>query len=227
MARVTYGAFVTELRGSLGGTVFQRNAYGFTGKNKPAMSRLQSTGQNEIHRIVTLVTQFWESITQIQRDAWNAWAASHPVQSVHNPSAILTGYTYFLKYNMVRCVPGNAVLEEPTAGVLTLPPIAPVVFIDSGEVWININAPLDMNYAWSGYLSPPQKKTLAYNTSRTRYMCQHNISTSNVSAYANYIKNFGALPAVGDTVFFEFQPWGLYSPYIPSSQFFTLVVGTI
>lgn len=225
MARIKYGSIATEIRGSIGGQTFQGNAYGFTIKNKPNMARLQSQSQNEVHRMVTFITQYWEQITQAQRDAWNAWAISHPVTSKHNPLANLSGYAYFLKYNMIRCQDTVSPLDEPTAGILNLPALAPTLDRDGSYLWFeNHPAPAEMNYAFNVYLSPPQRKTQSFNNSKTRYCYHGSLANNQWDVAANYIANFGKLPSPGDTIFCEVQPWGLYSPYIPQSQYFVLTV---
>lgn len=225
MARIKYGSIATEIRGSIGGSTFQGNAYGFTIKNKPNMARLQSQSQNEKHRLVTLITQHWFTLTQVKRDHWNAFALAHPVQAKHNSDAVLTGYTYFLKYNLIRCNSGVSPLDEPTDGTLTLPTVAPSIRNDNPYLWFNNHAGAAyMDWAFNCYLSPPQKATQSYSLSKTRYMAHGNISNGDVEVTTNYIAFFGKLPSIGSIVFAEFQPWGLYIPMIPQSQFFILYV---
>jgi hypothetical protein len=225
MARIKYGSIATEIRGSIGGTTFQGNAYGFTVKNKANMARLQSVSQNEKHRIVTEISQRWFIITQAQRDHWNAFALAHPVPAKHNSDAVLTGYTYFLKYNLIRCNSGVSPLDEPTDGTITLPVVYPSVRLDSPYLWWNNNAGgVYLDWAFNCYLSPPQKATQSYNMSKTRYMAHGNITAGDVQVDAGYKSFFGVLPAVGDILFAEFQPWGLYIPFIPQSQYFVIHV---
>jgi hypothetical protein len=225
MARIVYGAIATEIRGSIGGTTFQGNAYGFTIKNKANMARLQSVAQNEKHRLVTLVSQFWFALTQAKRDHWTAFALAHPVASKHNPAAVLNGYTYFLKYNMIRAQGGVVVLDEPTDGTLTLPPMAPALSLSGGSLWWNIASDaFYADWAYNVYLSPPMRASQSYNASKTRYVENGNFANSNVDVSAPYLSFFGALPAIGDIIFCEVQPWGQYTPAIPQSSYFVLVV---
>jgi hypothetical protein len=225
MARIVYGAIATEIRGSIGGSTFQGNAYGFTIKNKPNMARLQSVSQNEKHRLVTLISQFWFSLTQAKRDHWTAFALAHPVASKHNPSAVLTGYTYFLKYNLIRAQGGVVVLDEPTDGTLVLPPSAPALSLSGGDLYFNVTSDAFYpEWAYNVYLSPPVRASQSYNASKTRYMENGNFANSNVNVSANYLSAFGSLPAVSDTIFCEVQPWGQYIPAIPQSLYHILIV---
>ncbi len=225
MARIKYGSIATEIRGSIGGTTFQRNAYGYTIKNKPNMVRLQSESQNEIHRYMTAVSQRWLAITQVQRNHWEAFALAHPTPSVHNPDALLTGYTFFLKYNLIRAVSGVFLLDEPTDGSLTLPPINPYVRKDPGGLLVNpMSGALYLEWAYNVYLSPAVKATESYNVSKTRYVGHGNLSNSENDVTGLYQAAFGSLPSAGKVVFCEIQPWGQYVPIIVQSQFFILTV---
>lgn len=225
MGRIVFGAIATEIRGSVGGTTFQGNAYGFTVKNKANMARLQSVAQNELHRLITFVSQYWLTLTQAQRDHWTAFAISHPVSSNNNPAAVLSGYNYFLKYNLIRGVGGVVPMDEPTDGTLSFPSFSPSLWLDSGHLWFNLNAggPY-MDMAYNFYLSPPTKKTQGYRQSSTRYIENANMNSSWQDCNANFLKFFGKLPSVGDRIFAEVQPWGQYIPQIPQSQYFILTV---
>lgn len=225
MARIKYGSIATEIRGSIGGTTFQRNAYGFSIKNKPNMVRLQSESQNEVHRYMTAVSQRWLAITEVQRNHWNAFALAHPVPSVHNPDAMLTGYTFFLKYNLIRAVSGVYILDEPTDGSLTLHPINPYVRKAPGALLVcPMSGAVYLEWAYNVYLSPPVKATESYNLSKTRFVGHGNLSNSENDVTDLYQAAFGKLPNAGEIIFCEMQPWGLYVPYIVQSQFFILTV---
>lgn len=225
MARIIYGSIATEINGSIGGQTFQKNAYGFTIKNKPNMVRLQSARQNEIHRNLTKISQLWFTLSQSIRDHWSAFALAHPVQAVHNPSAILTGYTYFLKYNLIRYVAGLSVLNEPLDGSLTLPPIVPVLKKDGQLLAMNPGSDAQYN-AWNFnlYLSPPVRDTHAYSVSKTRFMTVAVIGHTDLYITTEYVNRFGIVPSVSDTLFCEVQPFGALIPILVQSQYFVLKV---
>jgi len=225
MARITYGAIATELRGSVGGSTFQKNKFGFTMKNKPNMARLQSVDQNAQHRLLDYIVKGWQQITDAQRASWSAWALAHPVQSKHNPSAILDGYTYFLRYNLEHALFVSTYLAEPNPGTLALPSINPYLVFFGGALSVNPQPTVDTPAIFFNlFLSPPMAKTRSFSNSFTRGMTVLPLQAGNVDISSFYLGKFGHLPATGNTVFAEFQLWGGSIPYIFGSQKFVLTV---
>lgn len=114
MARIKYGALVTEIAGSIGGTTFQRNAYGFTIKNKPNVV-IPNTNIQQVRKLgMRTVTTSWGELTQSERDAWDTYAELFPIPARLNTSSDLNGFNYFLKYHLLRNSSDNlAIIEDP------------------------------------------------------------------------------------------------------------------
>ena len=68
MARITYSGLVTSIRGKVGGTVFQANAYGHTVKNSPNMVRPNTPDQQLSKVILSKAVKLWSEISQPERD---------------------------------------------------------------------------------------------------------------------------------------------------------------
>jgi hypothetical protein len=225
MARIIYGSIATEINGSVGGSTFQRNAYGFTMKNKPNMARLQSIKQNEQHRRLDYVVKGWQQITEVQRSSWNSWALSHPIPAKHNAMAVLTGYTYFLKYNLLHTMFATNYLAEPSAGVLALPSINPYLVYSAGVFSVNSQPDVDiLAIFYNLYLSPPMSKTRGFSDSFTRAISIFDLVAGNHDITSAYQAVFGIVPTSGVNIFAEFQLWGGSIPYIFASQKFILNV---
>jgi len=67
MARIIYGAIGTEIRGKVGGTVFQGNKHGYTIKNKGLNTNNTSSRQRSMKSNIIAVTQAWRSLSSTQR----------------------------------------------------------------------------------------------------------------------------------------------------------------
>jgi len=225
MARIIYGSLATEINGSVGGQTFQRNAYGFTIKNKPNMARLQSLKQNEQHRRFDYVVKGWQQITSAQRASWSAWALSHPIPARHNSMAILSGYSYFLKYNLLHTMFVSTFLAEPNPGVLALPAINPYLVMFGGNLSVNPQPAVDVAPIFFNlYLSPPMSQSRSFSNSFTRAMIVLPLVSGNVNISSYYQSVFGSLPASGNSIFAEFQLFGGSIPYIFASQKFILTI---
>ena len=225
MARIIYGSIATEINGSVGGSTFQRNAYGFTMKNKPNMARLQSIKQNEQHRRFDYVVKGWQQITSAQRASWVSWALAHPVPAKHNAMAVLDGYSYFLKYNLIHTMFVSTYLAEPNPGTLALPSIVPYLVFSGGNLSVNPQPASDVAAIFFNlYLSPPMSVTRGFSDSFTRAMIVLPLVAGNVNISSYYLSVFGSLPTSSNYIFAEFQLFGGSIPYIFASQKFVLTV---
>jgi hypothetical protein len=225
MARIVYGALATEIRGSIGGTTFQGNAYGFSVKNKANMARLQSERQREAHRRLDYVVKGWQQISQEQRDKWTAWAIAHPVQASNNPSAILDGYGYWLKYNLMHTMWVSTYLAAPNEGTLSLPSLTPYVNNSAGVLAINPVPSFEASAIFFNlYMSPPIPPTKGFSDSYTRAIIVLPVTSGNADITSYYNAVFGSIPPSGSRIMVELQLWGGSIPYIFGSQKFILEV---
>ena len=76
MARIIYSALVTQIKGSVGGTTFQSNAYGFTIKNKASVVKPRTMLQERSKKFFASATGAWRKLSQTNRDTWVSWAAA-------------------------------------------------------------------------------------------------------------------------------------------------------
>jgi len=99
MAKVQYGALVTELKGKIGGTVFQSGRYGFQARNKPVPIKTASTSQSDVRSAILSVSKAWKTLSAAQRLAFDAIAPSWPAVDAFGNPILLTGYNVFCKTN--------------------------------------------------------------------------------------------------------------------------------
>lgn len=122
MARVTYGESITEYAGSIGGVTFLRNASGPIAKlrsNPPVNpSPAQSTYQTNMATLVA----FWSTLSQDDKDAWDAWSIPHKHTTPWGVEKTLSGYQWFLSCNLVRLIYNPTPLSSPPAWTAFSPP---------------------------------------------------------------------------------------------------------
>jgi hypothetical protein len=225
MARVKYGSLVTNIRGSIGGTTFQNNKYGFTAKNKGLPSSAGTTSQMQIRRNMLLVTNYWGQITEYQRSTWNAFAISHPQPIKSDSLIMLSGYALFLKYNLLMLSSGQGMQSEATDGVLPSPVIHPYVFYREGRLVCNPGgSPAIPTNWWLTSISPPMPFQLEYVRSPLRFLIILNQNEVLVDIHDYYLNLFGRLPASGATVWCKCVLTSGSIPQISSPSFFKVVV---
>lgn len=204
MARIIYSALVTSINGSVGGTTFQRNAYGHTIKKKPNIVNPNRPRQQARKANLQFLAQHWQNLTTVQRDAWASYAIAHPVPSRLNPSSNLSGHAIWLRTNLLRLTMGQTLLDTITnvnsdgllGGTIEVQRIGgTLIYFDDSDSTLN-------NMDVLCYVSAPVKATQQYDRSLTRFMDFFSLSSvDQVDITSVYLAQFGALPTVGQFIF--------------------------
>ena len=95
MASVKYGTIVTELKGKLGGQVFQKCGQSLSLRSNPTHRTPQSSQALKARQDVTRLASYWRSLTQAQKDSYTTNAASFPTVDKFGNPIVLTGYQLF------------------------------------------------------------------------------------------------------------------------------------
>ena len=123
MARVTYGSGVTELAGSIGGVTYQKNASGNIAKlrSNPTVNPtiLQSAQQQKVAYLVA----YWPTLSQANKDLWDAFAIAHDHTTPWGEIKTLSGYQWFMSCNLYRLYSSATAMDSP-GGWLNAPPPA-------------------------------------------------------------------------------------------------------
>jgi hypothetical protein len=203
MARIKYGTIVTQINGSVGGNVFQNNAFGFTLKAKGSVRNPNSKKQNANKGYVSSVSKAWANLSDSDRAAWISYAATYPQPSRHSPTDYLSGYGLFLKWNQVymtgTTTPG-AIISAP-------PLVLPTSTVPTWEFrcYPSIHNLNQLNMSWSIEstdwlcnieLGAPMPAGQNFIGSKTRFMSVVTPSASAVGIDGPYRRTFGnrALP---------------------------------
>lgn len=94
MANIKYGAIITEIKGKVGGSVFQSNKAGFTMKNKPKIAidraKARTFGDGHQNLLFSSAIKNWSQITEANRSSWSAlvgtWQFNNKFGDVYNGS---------------------------------------------------------------------------------------------------------------------------------------------
>jgi hypothetical protein len=115
MARVTYGAAITELQGSIGGITFQRNASGSIARLRPKKPLVSNARQIARQVPLSQLLGIWQSLTQGDIDDWNDLAAAHDHVNAWGETKTLSGFQWFMSYNLNLHTIGAAYVDTPAA----------------------------------------------------------------------------------------------------------------
>lgn len=204
MARIKFSALVESIQGSIAGTTFQRNAYGFTAKKKPTPTKPTRELQLIRQANANFSASAWKGLTPTDRAAWSTYAENFPIATRLNPDANLNGYNYFLKYHDLRQLVSNlVVLDNPGNDQNTY-------LLDGGSVSNNGTGVLstDGEFAvdqvdWFCLLfaTPPFNPSKEFISFTPRFMGADFFDQAFFIDFTQrYLNAFGNLPEVGQTI---------------------------
>jgi hypothetical protein len=201
MARITYSALIENISGSIAGTTFQSNKYGFTVKKKPNIVVPRSPTQQRQQKYMSLAVSAWKSLTASQRTDWDTWAATYPQYAHNNPTSVLSGYAVFVKVHILRFMANLSVLPGPTYTSYAEDTLTYSVFRYSYYFSVTLNSTNESeNWYINFSLSRPFAPTQAYIGTKIRYIDSYKNLSDDYDISPAYTALYGALPSVGDLV---------------------------
>jgi hypothetical protein len=160
MALIKLGAIAQDIRGTLNGNVFSRNRGGAYVRSKVSPLQPVSEASSRSRAMFKAVSQrFAQELDEMQANAWDVFAATHPYLNVFGDSIILTGVAMFQALNRRNRECGEAWLDDPPATFVVedLGDIA-VALTASGGALAGTITPARTVYAPQGlyvFITPP------------------------------------------------------------------------
>jgi len=205
MAKVLYGSIVTQLSGSIGGTVFARNASGNTCRRKSRNINRNTIAMSAFRNSFGFIQRSWRSISSADRTTWSTNAALFPYVNSLGITHYYTGFQLYSKFNnqlfnvgapLITTAPTPSPMSAITMAIssfssdttffvfrytdsISLTSVVPEGFIL--QVFATSNLSL-------GVSSPN------IGTYKMIHKYSAGVDTSFVSLYADYVATFGSVP---------------------------------
>ncbi len=208
MARVKYSAFVDSIDGSVGGTTFQKNRYGFTMRRKPNPSKPNSSSQNLRKSAMALVQNAWIALSDANRAAWNTYASTFPRAPKHNPSANFNGFNYFTFYNLVRSRHSTGITTDPSGVQRTFSFDSTSITSELGVLTWRPDVTISGGN-WIAFLKASRQTTLSAFAKPNKLrdvFSRDDIASFDVAITSSYEDLFGAIPVESDFIFIQ-ETW--------------------
>jgi len=148
MALVKLGGPVADIRGSIGGTVYSRNRSGAIARSRTIPVNPGSASQIKIRSCIGVIRNLWyNTLTQAQRDAWDAYAESVSMLNRVGESINLTGWNHFCR-SALSCLYNDLsyVADGPTE--MALPEQDETISISASAASGEITVTFDESSAW-------------------------------------------------------------------------------
>lgn len=121
MAIFVPGPAIAEIRGSQGGTVFSRNRHGqYTRQRSTPVNPNSARQIASRERFNTLATYWRDTLTQAQRDGWDAYAAGTNWINGVGQVTHLTGMNHFIRSNNFYLIASQAIVTA-APGTMGIP----------------------------------------------------------------------------------------------------------
>lgn len=204
------GPLVTTVAGSIGGTTFQRSPIATIVRAKP-LPTLRRTQYTDTARATTgSWSQQWRSLSQVDRDAWQATADG--LTWTNRFGDVIRGKGYWL---FMRCNQYLQLLGEPTVSTPGTVAALDAIVGAGGNFGPALNWPIvwsspgavGSNQRWLIFATPPLSPGRSASFGQTRYIgFIRDRATSPRDAYSDYVARFGSPVPTGRVVFVTLLP---------------------
>src|SRR4030042_3414383 len=127
MALIKFGGGIADMRGSIGGTVFSRNASGAIARNRTKPTYSGTTKQLERAATIADLSNYWKTVlTTAERTLWDNLAKETVVRNRLGETSQTKGINLFIKSNASLDMVGVARVTAPPAEAIT-PPLIPTI----------------------------------------------------------------------------------------------------
>lgn len=226
MARLKFGALVSKMSGSIGGSTLQRSSFGHSIRSKPLPIHSRKPLQLIRRSWMSEIQSAWSALTEIQRNLWRQFI-SYSGQSINNDSSIqISGYNLFLKYQFCRKLCNLPLLVEFTYIPIPQWPQAFIFSNVSNQLFIQFDRVIsDNEYFFILSVSNPRVPSKSYSPQNCRYMFCVRSNSDTFSFTETYIQNFGLLAQTGDTVHFSIYYFSLLAPLLSGYSTGKAIIG--
>ena len=122
MALIKWGAFVTDGRGKVGGQVLTKGRSGAVIRNKVTPTNPNTARQSAARSLLSQFSQQWKTLTQGERDAWNAAVSSFTKTNVFGDTVSPSGKNLFTKLNINLSLINQTPITSPPLPVEMVSP---------------------------------------------------------------------------------------------------------
>ena len=102
MAKITPGAIISEISGSIANVTYSRSKYGMYSKAKLNQTNPDTPAQQAARAIAAAATAAWQALPPDEQAAWNQFAVGQLSKSRLSLRSILNGYNAFIRFYITR-----------------------------------------------------------------------------------------------------------------------------
>lgn len=149
MALVKYGGGIVQMSGSMAGNTYARNRYGNYVRARTKPVNPNSNDQNAVRAALAMLTERWiETLTAVQRTAWNLYASNVAMKNRLGETVNLSGFNHYIRSNTNRARWGFATIDNGPV-VFELPDKDPLFAFTASEATGMLTIAYDAALEWA------------------------------------------------------------------------------
>jgi len=137
------------MSGSIGGTTFARNHYGNYARAKTKPINPNTAMQQAVRASLSFLTDYWgQTLTAVQRTAWNLYGSSVAMVNKLGETVYLTGFNHFIRSNSILKRSARTLVAAGPV-IFELPEADPTFSITATQTDNKITYTYDDTAAWA------------------------------------------------------------------------------
>lgn len=138
MAVIKTSALVDEIKGSIGGTVFQVSKWGQIAKQKSTRKPTVSASLSVQWDIVSFAIEVWRGLSPLERQSWVDNAAAYPSTDRYGNLVIPTAYNLFMRVALRLPIPAIRTMNSCSPLSFSLPIWSMVENAVPGQLFVEL-----------------------------------------------------------------------------------------
>lgn len=206
MARILPGAAISDIRGKVGGSVFQRSAQGLTMRAKTSPINPRSIAQSSQRSLTASLQTTWQQLEADDRVAWESWSIFQGLTVGQFSTSGMSGQQAFILVNTYLLLQGVAGLTSPIFTPYNLPTSLAELVTDTDNLSILFpDMPDEATYTPIVRISLPLQPARNAKPAGTRLLLPTGIRIAqNWSITDAYKSRFGFIPSENDILWVEY-----------------------
>lgn len=201
MARIKLGALISDIRGKIGGQVFQMSRGGLIIRNQPKPVNRRTNAQNKARLITGQLQHEWAKLSETDRICWTTYSMFLNNGRAVRSRLASSGFGSFMQVNHSRLMYSHSLITTPVLQSNVTPETTAQLKLIGGVLSLLFNRPLvAANEFFTCYMSGPAPLTQTNLTSRLRQVNVDTVDGASQNITASYLAAFKILPTLENNV---------------------------
>lgn len=225
MALIRTSTLISDIRGSVGGVVFQNNGAGLIVRNKTSGKNRETKAQILQRNVIYYVQQQWSFLSDIQQAGFNSLVKLAQVKQSNIIGRLINGQQLFVKVNSLLSRYGVSIIENTYLRSLNVENFT--IEIERGEegLIVNMNRELIIiDELLVLKMSRVINGSVNNDSGSLKMIVFEQVDVNGWNITSEVVEVFGVMPGIGDMIFVEYFIVGKRTALISSKRKEKLII---